>query len=453
MIPVTRLTPSCALAFIVLAALSCAGGSSKIHTVGWIELTTENIQLQTDLPEDYARTFAEVYQRLRDAIAENEFPCALDQMHEPITVMVIDRHWRKIMGSGVSGVQGMNPVDLVDVDPFLVVRAEDEETNAPLFLHELTHWLVAICFPSAPLWLNEGLVASWVAVHLMQLGDRTLEKPFARYLAALHEGNDDETAWLKGFATIDMESRYRVHLTDRYVWAARPIVAAEPEVKSIRSMTRSEVALLLSQFYDWEDRTGAKLARAYLRLAHHQAPNAIEPIVYLGALAHARSKDDDAHEWFERALAIDPANPDALAAVLRWHTGRGAYQELEGREKQELEEQARALVREARTPFQLTVAADWYRAADDAALALRLANEAVALDSEYWPAHESAGMAAMRLERYDQAVTELTLALRLCGHASDDIKSRLQSQILALEQELEPEPPTSADARESNTWE
>ncbi|MGB5697914.1 MAG: hypothetical protein WBM46_19840 [Polyangiales bacterium] len=449
----TRLTPSCALAFIVLAALSCAGGSSKIHTVGWIELTTENIQLQTDLPEDYARTFAEVYQRMRDAIAENEFPCALDQMHEPITVMVIDRHWRKIMGSGVSGVQGMNPVDLVDVDPFLVVRAEDEETNAPLFLHELTHWLVAICFPSAPLWLNEGLVASWVAVHLMQLGDRTLEKPFARYLAALHEGNDDETAWLKGFATIDMESRYRVHLTDRYVWAARPIVAAEPEVKSIRSMTRSEVALLLSQFYDWEDRTGAKLARAYLRLAHHQAPNAIEPIVYLGALAHARSKDDDAHEWFERALAIDPANPDALAAVLRWHTGRGAYQELEGREKQELEEQARALVREARTPFQLTVAADWYRAADDAALALRLANEAVALDSEYWPAHESAGMAAMRLERYDQAVTELTLALRLCGHASDDIKSRLQSQILALEQELEPEPPTSADARESNTWE
>jgi tetratricopeptide (TPR) repeat protein len=520
MIPVTRLTPSCALAFIVLAALSCAGGSSKIHTVGWIELTTENIQLQTDLPEDYARTFAEVYQRMRDAIAENEFPCALDQMHEPITVMVIDRHWRKIMGSGVSGVQGMNPVDLVDVDPFLVVRAEDEETNAPLFLHELTHWLVAICFPSAPLWLNEGLatfyetskldgdslrigfpnamfvdgrsgygydsegevfelyslkrapsletlrklespefyedsanyLASWVAVHLMQLGDRTLEKPFARYLAALHEGNDDETAWLKGFATIDMESRYRVHLTDRYVWAARPIVAAEPEVKSIRSMTRSEVALLLSQFYDWEDRTGAKLARAYLRLAHHQAPNAIEPIVYLGALAHARSKDDDAHEWFERALAIDPANPDALAAVLRWHTGRGAYQELEGREKQELEEQARALVREARTPFQLTVAADWYRAADDAALALRLANEAVALDSEYWPAHESAGMAAMRLERYDQAVTELTLALRLCGHASDDIKSRLQSQILALEQKLEPEPPTSADARESNTW-
>jgi len=287
----------------------------------------------------------------------------------------------------------------------------------------------------------------------MQLGDRTLEKPFARYLAALHEGNDDETAWLKGFATIDMESRYRVHLTDRYVWAARPIVAAEPEVKSIRSMTRSEVALLLSQFYDWEDRTGAKLARAYLRLAHHQAPNAIEPIVYLGALAHARSKDDDAHEWFERALAIDPANPDALAAVLRWHTGRGAYQELEGREKQELEEQARALVREARTPFQLTVAADWYRAADDAALALRLANEAVALDSEYWPAHESAGMAAMRLERYDQAATELTLALRLCGHASDDIKSRLQSQILALEQKLEPEPPTSADARESNTWE
>ena len=176
-------------------------------------------------------------------------------------------------------------------------------------------------------------------------------------------------------------------------------------------------------------------------------------MIYLGALAHARGKDDDAHEWFERALAIDPANPDALAAVLRLHAGRGAYEDLSGQERQELDEQARALVREARTPFQLTVAADWYRDADDAALALRLANKAVALDSEYWPAHESAGMAAMRLERYDRAATELTLALRLCGHASDDIKSRLQSQILALEEKLEPQPPSSAGAWESNTWE
>lgn len=503
--PSTQNKPVCALTLMALAVLGCAGRSSKAHTVDWIEVRTHDIRLQTDLPEDSARLFAESYQQMRDAIADNELPCAFEQMSEPITVTLIDEHWNAIVGVGLEGFHGVNSVELIEVEPFLVVNASAEEENSSVFVHELTHRLVSLCFPNAPRWLDEGLatfyessklegeslrigfpsamfvrgksgygrneegerfelyaleraptlealramdftdfyddpahyLSAWVAVHLMQLGDSTLEPRFRRYLTALSEGVDEDVAWRRAFATVDMEARYQAHLIDRYVWGGYSVTVAKPKVERVRPMKSAAVALLLSQFYGWEDRRSAQHAREYMRAARHEEPNSVGPMLYLAALGDARGNDKEALEWLQLALATDSSDPRVLASALKWHTVHAAHDELDGAAKQRLNAWAESLERDSETAFQLSAAADWFRTAGQSERGLRLAKLAIRRDGRFWPAHESAALAAMQLRQYDSAVDELHSALRLLGHTAEHIKTRLQSELGEAQRHLD----------------
>ena len=506
--PSTHARLVCALVLAPLAALGCAGGSSKAHTVDWIELRTRDIRLQTELPENLARIYAKTYQQMRDAIADNELPCAFEQISEPLTVTVIDEHWHAIVGGGVDGFHGVNLVELIEVEPFLVVNASAEGKSAPLFLHELTHRLVSLCFPNAPLWLDEGLatfyessklegeslrigfptamfvrgksgygrndegewfdlysldraptlealramdhtdfyddpanyLGAWVAVHLMQLGDRSLEPRFRAYLTALSKGVDEELAWRRAFATIDMEARYQAHLIDRYVWGRHSVTVAPLEVEQVQPMAPAAVALRVSQFYDWKDRQGAQRARDYMRAAHHEEPSSAVPMLYLAALNDARGDEDDALEWLQSALETAPSDPRVLASALKWHTMRASPDQLGGGTTQELDAWAESLERNGQTAFQLCAAADWFRATRQSERALDLAKLAIRLDPRFWPAHESAGLAAMQLRRYELAVEDLRAARSLLGHAAEQIENRLRSELAEAQSYLEATP-------------
>jgi tetratricopeptide (TPR) repeat protein len=492
-----------------LFTFGCAGGSSKAHTIDWIELRTRDIRLQTELPEELARVYATTYQQMRDAIADNELPCAFEQISEPLTVTLIDEHWHAIVGGGgVDGFHGVNRVELIDVEPYLVVNASAEGKSAPIFLHELTHRLVSLCFPNAPLWLDEGLakfyessklegeslrigfptamfvrgksgygrndagewfalysldraptlealramdytdfyddpanyLSAWVAVHLMQLGDSTLEPRFRAYLTALSKGVDEELAWRRAFATIDMEARYRAHLIDRYVWGRHSVSVAPLEVEQVQAMSRAAVGLRLSQFYDWGDRRGAQRARAYMRAAHHEEPSSVVPMLYLAALYDARGDDKESLEWLRSALETDPSDPRVLASALKWHTMRASRDQRGGETTQRLDAWAESLERDGQTAFQLSAAADWFRVSGQSERALQLAGMAIHLDPRFWPAHESAGLAAMQLRRYDLAVEDFHGALRLLGHAAERREARLRSELAEAISHLEADP-------------
>lgn len=148
--------------------LACAAGCGA-NTRNWVVVETANLRVRTDIGPEKAVDLAARYQRMHDAIAEYELPCAFDRLTAPLEVTVRDRPQEEsYFRSSQSPLLGLRPQ--------LVLSSADGRDSVRVFTHEMAHQLVAVCFPGAPAWLNEGLAAFYETARLDD-GELTLGYP------------------------------------------------------------------------------------------------------------------------------------------------------------------------------------------------------------------------------------------------------------------------------------
>ena len=179
------------LAVLAFVAWSCVGCASTMQakSSGWLEVTTEDLRLRTNLGKRQAVALAEEAQRLGSAIIENEFPCASVHLGRKVDVTVV------FDSAAPRGFYRPASTRLLDVQPQLVVYGEDLAGTTRLFVHELAHRLLAICLPDVPLWLHEG-VASYYETSV--LDDDELRLGFPPYMFV----NEVDGAKVIGVATV-----------------------------------------------------------------------------------------------------------------------------------------------------------------------------------------------------------------------------------------------------------
>ncbi|MGB5811928.1 MAG: hypothetical protein WBG86_15420, partial [Polyangiales bacterium] len=168
-----------ALLAAALASTGCTGrGGVGASTTGWIRVETDDLLIRTDIDPEDAIELAIEYQRLRTAIGENEFPCAFEHANAPMEFVIlksqddIDRLGRRNQG----GLFVPPPSELLDAKAQLVMSRRVAGSNTQLFVHELTHGAVAMCFPEARPWFHEGMASFYETARIRE-GELVLGMP------------------------------------------------------------------------------------------------------------------------------------------------------------------------------------------------------------------------------------------------------------------------------------
>lgn len=105
---------------------------------------------------------------MREYFGQRPFPCARGITLPKIRVTALsDREdLVELTGRSVAGFFDREPVSWLE--PELVIHAGDSEERAVrIFNHELAHRFVALCYPRAPIWLNEGIAELFETVRLV----------------------------------------------------------------------------------------------------------------------------------------------------------------------------------------------------------------------------------------------------------------------------------------------
>ena len=160
-------------------AFGCAGRNvMDANTLGWIRVETEDLVIHTDVDRKEAVKLAKRYQQIRSAIAENEFPCAFERSNAPMEfVMVKDAKDIEALGRRYqAGLTVRSPSARLDAKTQLVMNHRDAAEGTQLFVHELTHGAVALCFPGGRPWLHEGM-ASFYETARVEEGELVLGMP------------------------------------------------------------------------------------------------------------------------------------------------------------------------------------------------------------------------------------------------------------------------------------
>jgi hypothetical protein len=151
--PALLLLPLLALGCAASAPLTCPdkGGPP------WRALRSDHFDLRTDADEDAAREQLQALEQVYGAFEDIAFP------HDPKpqgTIRIIafadPRAYAMFGPTGSDGYFTATPND-PEREPTLVVSGDLRDDVRELFQHELTHRFMAFYFPSAPMWLNEGM--------------------------------------------------------------------------------------------------------------------------------------------------------------------------------------------------------------------------------------------------------------------------------------------------------
>lgn len=204
---------------LLLLTLTCVTGCGTsmldAKTRGWVVVETANLRVRTDVGADKAVDLAGSYQRMRDAIAEYELPCAFDRLTAPLEVTVFVR-------AGKPSFFRSSRSPLLGLQPQLVLTSTDERDSVRLFTHEMAHQLVAVCFPGAPVWFNEGMAGFYETT---RLEDDQLTLGYPPYVFMRSED------WR-------VAPVYERELDGQKVWVLANVLA--PTVRELRAMSRSE---------------------------------------------------------------------------------------------------------------------------------------------------------------------------------------------------------------------
>ena len=111
-------------------------------TRGWVVVETADLRVRSDTRPDRAVELATHYQRMHDAIAEHELPCGFDRLTAPLEVTLFEQ-------SGDPSFHRPPQTNLLVLQAQIVVHSADRSDSLGFFTHELTHRLVAVCFPTA----------------------------------------------------------------------------------------------------------------------------------------------------------------------------------------------------------------------------------------------------------------------------------------------------------------
>ncbi len=193
------------------------------RTRGWVLIESANLRVRANIDAERAADLTRRYQRMRDAIAEYELPCAFDRLTAPLEVTLAQQ-------SNEPSTFRPSRSALLGLRPQIVLTSAKGRESVRVFTHEMAHQLVAACFPTAPVWFNEGL-ASFYETTRLEGDELTLGYPPYVFLES----------------------------TD---WAAQPIIEREldgervlvlshalaPSVEELRSMDRSEFYAI-----DWSE--------------------------------------------------------------------------------------------------------------------------------------------------------------------------------------------------------
>ena len=228
---------------MLLSSIGCARSVAARGT-GWWRVTTDHVQLDTDLDREHAVTAGWAFEDDYRALA-HVFPrCEAPEITERVSVTMIARgdEYDHFAIAQTSGFFRPARAGIVGDDPTLVVRSGSGLASGyftQVYVHELTHRFVARCYPEAPPWLHEGMArffetmqvgqdvvvgiapyrvagnASWVSpflsggLEILQVSPRRLPVPSA--LVALSDADFyrlDTRSWnyASGWALIHMLS-------------------------------------------------------------------------------------------------------------------------------------------------------------------------------------------------------------------------------------------------------
>ena len=146
---------------VVLGILGVAGCSYQAQTraSGWSLIETEHIRLRTNLPSGRAVAIAREMQELHDVLAGNVVRCPVIAPDDRFPVTVLSSsEYEEIARTGWGAfTRHMGVTWLSDYETQIVMPDAFGRDVRQDFQHELTHHLLAMCLPRAPLWLNEGM--------------------------------------------------------------------------------------------------------------------------------------------------------------------------------------------------------------------------------------------------------------------------------------------------------
>jgi len=139
----------------VVAVLAIGCGTANLRVA-----ETSTIRLTTDDTPARARLTLTAMARDEKAIVEGWFPCADAHQVGPFEVVSLadPAAFQRLAGSAANmgGRFITYPARVVDRPATLALHRHGHEDPLQVFRHELTHRLIAVCMPQAPMWLHEG---------------------------------------------------------------------------------------------------------------------------------------------------------------------------------------------------------------------------------------------------------------------------------------------------------
>jgi len=152
--------------------LGCGTSMLDAKTRGWVVVETADLRVRSDARPARAVELAVRYQRMHDAIAEHELPCGFDRLTAPLEVTLYEQ-------SGEQSFHRPPQTSFLGLQAQIVVHTAARSESLGLFTHELTHRLLAVCFPTATIWLHEGMAGFYQTA---RLHEDTLELGFPLYV-------------------------------------------------------------------------------------------------------------------------------------------------------------------------------------------------------------------------------------------------------------------------------
>lgn len=147
------------VAVVGLMAFAGCSYQAQSRAAGWALVETEHIRLRTNLSSRRAIAIAREMQRLRDVLAGNVVRCPVIAPDDrfPVTVLSSSEYEEIARTGSGAFTRHMGLTWLPDYETQIVMPADILRDVRQDFQHELTHHLLAMCLPRAPLWLNEGM--------------------------------------------------------------------------------------------------------------------------------------------------------------------------------------------------------------------------------------------------------------------------------------------------------
>jgi hypothetical protein len=341
---------------IAVALFGCGvpGVKGNIAKAGWIELSSENFHLVTDMDLDDARTQFRRLEQIRWALVDT-YSLILPNLRLPpqrFRIVHFDscKDFREAAGEGVGGYVTRTPD--FQLTPLMVTC---EGGGHATMVHELSHVINGAVFPDMPLWLNEGLAsyyetlrvrdgavrigefltkykpiwqqatfllgldelraadakvfydldrrsknyfAAWKAVHML---NTKYHAQFRRYMAGLAGAMSDADAWSAAFAQIPADKlgedyRYYQNRTELLHYQAPYHYRGRVAVPEVRKLRPGEVhavwvSLQILRSLDRDSRSEARAAIArHLELMAADDPEWPEVLLWR-AIASARSEE------------------------------------------------------------------------------------------------------------------------------------------------------------------